>query len=179
MAADFGCRFAIVGHSERRIYHGENSSAVAMKVHRAVECNLIPIVCVGETLNQRESGETATVVSGQVEEVLDLITDTEASHLVIAYEPVWAIGTGKTATPREAADVHDLIRALLGARSGDLARIPLIYGGSVKAANAAELFRMRNIDGALVGGASLDPSEFVSICLSASRVHSQRISMLS
>jgi triosephosphate isomerase len=169
MAADFGCRFAVIGHSERRAFHGETSSAIAMKARRAVERNLTPILCVGETLEEREAGRTQQVISTQLNEVLDLLQLAEATQLVIAYEPVWAIGTGKSAKTGEAQDVHAHIRGLLRARDADLAATQLLYGGSVKATNAAGIFCEHDIDGALVGGASLDANEFAAISLAAGR----------
>ncbi len=170
MVEEFGCRYVIVGHSERRAYHGEEAVQIAMKVRRAVESQLTPILCVGETLEQREHGNTMAVVGEQLLDVLERITVEEARSLAIAYEPIWAIGTGKTATSAEAQQVHAHIRSVLTTRDLTLAALRLLYGGSVKAANAAELLGQKDIDGALVGGAALDPAEFSSICLTAEKI---------
>lgn len=162
-----GCDWVIVGHSERRQYFGETDSFVADKVSAALGSGLLPIVCVGETLAQREGGETLRVVKQQVEAFLDLIA--RASEAVaIAYEPVWAIGTGKTAGPAEAEEVHAAIRTWLAKKSQALAeRTRILYGGSVKADNAAALLGCPNVDGALVGGASLDAGSFGAIARAA------------
>jgi triosephosphate isomerase (TIM) len=175
MAAEFGCRYAIVGHSERRSYHAECSSVIAEKARRALEHGVIPVVCVGEALEEREAGKTRDVISMQVSEVLDSLSAAEARQLVIAYEPLWAIGTGKSATAAEAQEVHAHIRTLLATRDPELATTPLVYGGSVKAAAAMDLFRQPDIDGALVGGASLDPKEFIAIC-GAANPHQSTVS---
>jgi triosephosphate isomerase (TIM) len=167
MAAEFGCRYAIVGHSERRSYHAETSSVIATKARLALESDMTPVVCVGETLDERSAGRTMEVISAQVLEVLDLMSVDEARLLVIAYEPIWAIGTGRSATCAEVQDIHARLRTLLSARDPVLHMIPLLYGGSVKAASAVDLFRQPDIDGALVGGASLDSSEFIAICNAA------------
>lgn len=169
MIADFGCRYAVVGHSERRAYHSERSDQIAMKVRRALEKAITPILCVGETLEERESGESQEIVAQQMRDVLSILTQGEARRLVIAYEPVWAIGTGKSASPCEAQEVHRYIRANLEQHDPELGSVPLLYGGSVKGANASELFREHDIDGALVGGASLDVSEFTQIVSAASK----------
>jgi triosephosphate isomerase len=162
-----GCTWVILGHSERRQYFGETDSFVADKVSAALGSGLLPIVCVGETLSQREGGETLRVVKQQVEAFLDVIA--RASEAVaIAYEPVWAIGTGKTAGPAEAEEVHAAIRKWLADKSQALAdRTRILYGGSVKADNAASLLRCPNVDGALVGGASLDADSFGAIARAA------------
>jgi triosephosphate isomerase (TIM) len=162
-----GCTWVILGHSERRQYFGETDTFVAEKVSAALASGLLPIICVGETLAQRESGETLRVVKAQVEAFLDVIAQT--SHAVaIAYEPVWAIGTGKTAGPAEAEEVHSAIRTWLANKSDALAaRTRILYGGSVKADNAAALLGCPNVDGALVGGASLDPGSFGAIARAA------------
>jgi len=160
MLADFGCRWALVGHSERRARHGESDAAVAAKAAAALAAGITPVVCVGETLQQQEAGQTHAVIDGQLAPVLALGTDALA-RVVIAYEPVWAIGTGRTATPEQAQDVHALIRQRLQAAGAPEVRV--LYGGSVKASNAASLFAMPDIDGALVGGAALVASEFLSI----------------
>ncbi|MCP3728119.1 triose-phosphate isomerase [Paraburkholderia sp. CNPSo 3272] len=172
MAADFGCGYAIIGHSERRSNHAESASTIAMKAKRASEHGLVPIVCVGETLEEREAGRTALVVTTQVNEVLDLLPEAGPQNFVIAYEPLWAIGTGKSASGAEAQQVHACIRASLCGRAKRLKAVRVLYGGSVKASTAADLFRQPDIDGALVGGASLDAEEFVQICLAASGVTS-------
>ena len=162
-----GCSWGSVGHSERRQYFAETDAFVAEKVSAALGSGLIPIVCVGETLAQREGGETLRVVKAQVEAFLDVIA--QASQAVaIAYEPVWAIGTGKTAGPTEAEEVHAAIRTWLGNKAQNLAdRTRILYGGSVKADNAAALLGCPNVDGALVGGASLDPGSFGAIARAA------------
>ncbi len=165
MLREFGCRYVIVGHSERRAMHAEDSRLVARKVKAAQLGGLTPIVCVGETLAQRESGVTDAVVKEQLVAVIDEIGVAAVSGVVIAYEPVWAIGTGKTATPAQAQAVHATIRAEIAGRSASVAAsVKILYGGSVKAASAAELFAMADIDGGLVGGASLDSNEFLAIC---------------
>jgi len=160
MLTDFQCQWVLVGHSERRTYHGESDATVASKASAALASGLTPVVCVGETLEQQEAGQTAAIIERQLAMVLALGRDAVA-RMVIAYEPVWAIGTGRTATPEQAQDVHALIRAKLKAIGAPDVRI--LYGGSVKASNAASLFAMPDIDGALVGGASLVASEFLSI----------------
>lgn len=162
-----GCTWVIVGHSERRQYFSETDSFVADKVSAALESGLLPIVCVGETLAQREGGETLRVVKQQVEAFLDVIARS-AESVAIAYEPVWAIGTGKTAGPAEAEEVHAAIRTWLTNKAESLAeRTRILYGGSVKADNAAALLACPNVDGALVGGASLDPGSFGAIARAA------------
>lgn len=160
MVAEFGCRFAIVGHSERRRLHGESDRVVAAKAAAALDAGLTPIACVGEVLAERERGETARVVTGQIDALIRSL-DRRIGDCVVAYEPVWAIGTGRTATPDEAETVHALLRNRL--TSAGAGGVTLLYGGSVKAANAAALLSMRDIDGALVGGASLDADEFLAI----------------
>ena len=160
MVAEFGCRYAIVGHSERRQLHGETDATVGAKARAALEAGLTPIVCVGETLAEREGGKTQAVIERQAGALIDALGK-DAADLVVAYEPVWAIGTGHTASPDEAQAVHAALRAQLA--TAGTAEVSLLYGGSVKAANAAELFAMPDIDGALVGGASLDADEFLRI----------------
>jgi len=163
MLVEFGCRFVIVGHSERRALYGESSEVVAARAARAVRAGLTPIVCVGETLAQREAGQTMAVVGSQLNAVLDVL-GADAAKMVLAYEPVWAIGTGKTARPDEAQDVHAGLRALCAQRDGALAGgLKILYGGSVKPGNAAELFAMPDIDGGLIGGASLVAADFAGI----------------
>ncbi len=160
MLADFACRWVLVGHSERRSYHGESDSAVAAKTAAALAAGITPVVCVGETLQEQEAGNTHAVIDRQLAPVLALGAEAVAK-LVIAYEPVWAIGTGRTATPEQAQDVHAFIRQRL--QSIGAPQVRVLYGGSVKASNAASLFAMADIDGALVGGAALVASEFLSI----------------
>jgi triosephosphate isomerase len=166
MLAEFGCRYAIVGHSERRAMHGETDQLVADKAQAALGSGVTPIVCVGETLAQREAGETASVVKRQLSAVIHTLAHC-VSEMVVAYEPVWAIGTGLSATPQQAQEVHQLLRAQLQAASAQAARIRILYGGSVKPDNAAALFAEADIDGALVGGASLKANDFVAICRAA------------
>jgi triosephosphate isomerase len=160
MVAEFGARFAIVGHSERRQLHGETDALVAAKARAALAAGLTPIACVGETLVERERGDTESVVAREIDALTDALGD-DAARIVVAYEPIWAIGTGRTATPEQAQAVHENIHARLQ-RAG-AGEIPILYGGSVKAANAAALFAMPDIDGGLVGGASLDADEFLTI----------------
>lgn len=160
MLGDFGCRWALVGHSERRSLHAETDQAVADKAAAALKAGLVPVVCVGESLQQREAGETLAVIRRQLAPVLALGAEAVA-RMVLAYEPVWAIGTGRTATPEQAQEVHGAIRAAL--QELGVAQVRVLYGGSVKAANAASLFAMADIDGALVGGASLVAEEFLRI----------------
>ncbi|SMG47040.1 triose-phosphate isomerase [Paraburkholderia susongensis] len=165
MVTDFGAMLAIVGHSERRAYHRESAELVAVKTQRALEAGLTPIVCVGETLEEREAGSTEQVVGAQLDEVLAKLSAQEAARLVVAYEPVWAIGTGKSATAEQAQAVHAFLRARLAAKGA--ADVPLLYGGSVKPENAEELFRQPDIDGGLIGGASLKDQDFLAICRAA------------
>lgn len=164
MLVETGCRYAIVGHSERRARHGETDFRVAAKFAAANAAGLTPILCIGETLEQRDAGDAAEVVERQLRAVLDHVGADGFADGVVAYEPVWAIGTGRTATPEQAQEIHGVIRRVLGAAGGGLeARCRVLYGGSVKAANAAALFAQPDIDGALVGGASLDADEFLAI----------------
>lgn len=168
MLADLGCRYVIVGHSERRNVFGESDELVALKFAAAIKHRLAPIFCVGETLAERESAVTEAVVSRQLDAVLESCGIAALEQGVIAYEPVWAIGTGKTATPQQAQAVHAFIRARLAGSDRALAeRLQILYGGSVKAANAAELFAMADVDGGLIGGASLVAGEFTAICRAA------------
>ncbi len=164
MLADFGCKFVIVGHSERRQYHRESSEQVAKKFRAAVEHHLTPVLCVGETLSEREAGKSIDVVGQQLMAVIDECGLAMVSKGVVAYEPVWAIGTGETATPQVAQEVHAYIRDVLGPE-GDQIRI--LYGGSVNTQTAESLFEQKDIDGALVGGASLKAQDFVQICKAA------------
>jgi triosephosphate isomerase len=167
MLAEFGCAFVIVGHSERRALHGETDTLVAEKAEKALEHGLVPIVCVGETLAERDAGATESVVARQLTAAIDRLGD-RIGGCVVAYEPVWAIGTGKTASPQEAQAVHALLRSILRDRAGEGgAAVRLLYGGSVKADNAAQLFAEADIDGGLIGGASLKASDFIAICRAA------------
>jgi triosephosphate isomerase len=160
MVAEFGARYAIVGHSERRQLHGETDAVVSAKARAALAAGVTPIACVGETLAERERGDTDAVVARQVDALTDVLGG-DAARIVVAYEPVWAIGTGRTASPEQAQAVHAMLRARLAVAGA--AGIAILYGGSVKAKNAQELFAMPDIDGALVGGASLDADEFLMI----------------
>ena len=173
MLADFGCRYAIVGHSERRSYHAESDAAVAQKALRALDAGLVPIVCVGETLAEREAAQTGAVVARQLDAVVAVVAGVAKDaleHLVIAYEPVWAIGTGKTATPDMAQEVHAFLRSRLAAASASAASVVrILYGGSMKPDNAADLLAMPDIDGGLIGGASLKATDFLAIVDAASR----------
>jgi triosephosphate isomerase len=171
MLTDVGCRFVILGHSERRQLMGETDADVAKKLQAALAGNLVPIICVGETLSERQVGNTEKVVETQVRGSLEGLDDVRAAGIVIAYEPVWAIGTGLTATPDQAEAVHKLIRSLLGEMFSPeiAAQIRIQYGGSVKADNAAELLGQPNIDGALVGGASLKSADFLAIIAAANK----------
>jgi triosephosphate isomerase len=166
MLQEFGCRYAIVGHSERRQYHGESDQLVADKAKAALARGVTPIVCVGETLAQRESGDTEVVVKRQLSVVIHALAHC-AGEMVVAYEPVWAIGTGRTATPEQAQAVHALLRAQLAAATPRASDMKILYGGSVKPDNAATLFEQPDIDGGLVGGASLKAADFVAICRAA------------
>jgi triosephosphate isomerase len=165
MLVDMGCRYVILGHSERRTLFGETDAAVNAKTKAALAAGLVPIVCVGETLEEREAGRTAAVVTGQVQGSLAGLSPAELEKVVVAYEPVWAIGTGKVATPEQAQEVHALIRGLLARLASPevAARVRIQYGGSVKPDNAADLARQPDIDGALVGGASLKADDFLGI----------------
>ena len=166
MLAEFGCRYVIVGHSERRAFHRESDQLVADKAKAALAHRLTPIVCVGETLAEREAGQTAAIVKRQMSAVIHTLAHC-ISQVVVAYEPVWAIGTGKTATPDQAQAVHALLRAQLHAATEHAADMKILYGGSVKADNAATLFAQADIDGGLIGGASLKAGDFAAICRAA------------
>ncbi|HEX6019780.1 MAG TPA: triose-phosphate isomerase [Burkholderiaceae bacterium] len=166
MLAEFGCRYAIVGHSERRQYHRESDQLVADKAKAALARGVTPIVCVGESLAQRDAGDTDEVVKRQLSAVIHTLAHC-AGEIVVAYEPVWAIGTGRTATPEQAQAVHALLRAQLHAATGHAQRTRILYGGSVKPENARSLFAQPDIDGGLVGGASLKADEFIAICRAA------------
>ena len=162
MLRELGTRYVIVGHSERRQYHGETDAVVAEKAKQALAAGITPIVCVGETLAQRESGSTEEVVKRQLAAVIH--TNGHCiSEIVVAYEPVWAIGTGKTASPEQAQQVHAVLRAQLKAATAQPARIKILYGGSMNAANATELLGQPDIDGGLIGGASLKAADFLTI----------------
>jgi len=161
MITDLGCGYCIIGHSERRTYFHETNDTVNKKVKAALKHGLTPIVCVGERLEERDSGKTFDVVKDHVEGGLSGLTKEDALKVVIAYEPVWAIGTGRTATPEQAQEVHARLRSQLAAAGAK--DVPVLYGGSVKAANAAALYAMPDVDGGLVGGASLDANELLAI----------------
>ena len=167
MLKELGARYVIVGHSERRQYQGETDAQVAIKAQRALAAGLTPIVCVGETLREREQGETESVVSRQLSAVIQLNGE-RLVDLVVAYEPVWAIGTGRTATPEQAQTVHAALRALLAAADLQAAGVRILYGGSMNAGNAAELLAQPDIDGGLIGGASLKARDFLKIIETAS-----------
>jgi triosephosphate isomerase len=160
MLADFACRFVLVGHSERRTMHVESDQLVADKAHAALMAGVTPVVCVGESLAERDAGQAIAVITRQLAPVLALGSEL-VNKIVVAYEPVWAIGTGRTASPEQAQEVHAVIRAALKGIGAE--QVQILYGGSVKAANAASLFSMPDIDGALVGGASLVAEDFLAI----------------
>jgi triosephosphate isomerase len=166
MLRDVGVHYVIVGHSERRQYHGESDALIAEKAQRALAAGVTPIVCVGETLAEREAGRTEEIVKRQLAAVIH--TNGHCiSEIVVAYEPVWAIGTGKTASPEQAQQVHGVLRAQLRAASAHADRVPILYGGSMNAANAAQLLSQPDIDGGLVGGAALKAADFLSIIAAA------------
>jgi len=168
MLKDVGCRYVLVGHSERRQLFGERDALVARKFVAAQAQSLVPVLCVGETLEEREGDQTISVVSRQLEAVLAVTGVQALAKAVIAYEPVWAIGTGRTASPEQAQEVHAMIRAKVAERDATIGgSVRILYGGSVKASNAQELFAMPDIDGGLVGGASLKADEFARICAGA------------
>ena len=168
MVADFGCRYVIVGHSERRTLFGDSDTVVALKFAAVIKARLTPILCVGETLAEREAGVMEQVIARQMDAVIAHSGAAALGQAVMAYEPVWAIGTGKTATPDEAQAAHALIRERVAEHDMRVADgLPILYGGSVKAANAAQLFAMPDIDGGLIGGASLLAEEFAAICKAA------------
>ncbi len=166
MLKDFGCRYAIVGHSERRQYHAESDALVASKAQQALAAGITPIVCVGETLAEREAGQTTDVVKRQLAAVIHANGHC-ISEIVVAYEPVWAIGTGKTASPEEAQAVHSVLRAQLSAASAQAGRVKILYGGSMNAGNAASLLAQPDIDGGLIGGAALKANDFLTIVSAA------------
>lgn len=168
MLKDIGCEYVILGHSERRSLYGENDQLVADKFIATVNAGLKPILCVGETLEEREADQTLAVVGRQLKTVVEKAGIGMFAEAVIAYEPVWAIGTGKTASPEQAQDVHAAIREMVAESDEDTAaKIRILYGGSVNAANAAELFANEDVDGGLVGGASLKANDFIAICQAA------------
>ena len=165
MIKDFGANHVIVGHSERRSLYGETSEIVAEKTKAAIDSGLTPILCLGESLDQRESGKTESVVSEQLNKVIKMVGIEAFNNIIIAYEPVWAIGTGMTATPEQAQAVHKLIRDLLASSSQDIAdKTAILYGGSMNASNAVELISCADIDGGLIGGAALKAEDFLQIC---------------
>lgn len=166
MLAEFGCRYVIVGHSERRALHAESDQTVADKAKAAIAHRLVPIVCVGETLAERDAGQTDAVVKRQLSAVIHTLAHC-VPQIVVAYEPVWAIGTGKTASPEQAQAVHALLRRQLEAATANAGEMKILYGGSVKADNAAQLFGQPDIDGGLIGGASLKAADFAAICRAA------------
>jgi triosephosphate isomerase len=168
MLADFGCRYAIVGHSERRSYYGDTDAVVAAKFEAAMKANLIPILCVGETLDEREKNVTAAVVTRQLDAVISRCGIASLAKSIVAYEPVWAIGTGLTASPEQAQEVHALIRARVAREdAGVAAGLQILYGGSMKPGNAKELMAQPDIDGGLIGGAALVAADFIAICAAA------------
>jgi len=165
MLADFGCRYVIVGHSERRTYYGDTDAVVAAKFEAAQKAGLTPILCVGETLDERERNVTGEVVTRQMGAVVERCGIAALAQAVVAYEPVWAIGTGRTASPDQAQEVHAEIRAWVARASGEVAAgLRILYGGSMKPNNAAELMKQPDIDGGLIGGAALVAADFVAIC---------------
>src|SRR5580704_12348214 len=172
MLKDVGCRYVIVGHSERRRLYHEDDVLVARKFGAALQAGLTPVLCVGETLEEREANRTEFVVARQLEAVTAMNGVSSLSNAVVAYEPVWAIGTGRTASPQQAQAVHAYLRSRIDAQDAKMARhLRILYGGSVKASNAAELFSMPDVDGGLVGGASLSADEFLEICAAAAVRH--------
>lgn len=172
MLADAGCTYCIVGHSERRGYYGETNDVVAAKFRAAQAGGLIPILCVGETLEEREAGRMESVVAGQIDAVIGIAGVESLGAAVLAYEPVWAIGTGRTASPEQAQDVHRFIRERVAASDPGISEgVRVLYGGSVKPENAAGLFAQRDIDGGLIGGASLNAEQFLAICAACSTEH--------
>jgi triosephosphate isomerase (TIM) len=172
MLKDVGCRYVIVGHSERRRLYHEDDGIVARKFVAVLQAGLTPVLCVGETLEEREAHRTEAVVARQLEAVTAMNGVGSLAEAIVAYEPVWAIGTGRTASPQQAQDVHAYLRGRIGAQDAKMARhLRILYGGSVKAANAAELFSMPDVDGGLVGGASLSADEFLEICAAAAVRH--------
>ena len=171
MLNDFCCHYVIVGHSERRTLYGEDSKTVSYKFKAAQDAGLVPILCIGETLEHREAGLTEQVVSEQLDAVIELLGVDALESAVLAYEPVWAIGTGKTAKPEEAQEIHSFLRDILdNAQKGLGSLTRILYGGSVNVDNASKIFNEKDIDGGLIGGASLDADDFISICEVASKL---------
>ena len=171
MLAEFGCKYVLVGHSERRVLHGETDLQVAAKFAAAQRSGLIPVLCVGETLEQRDRGEMQAVLQRQLEAVLNSSGVAAFRHAVMAYEPVWAIGTGRTASPAQAQAAHLHLRALVASRDASVAEgVTIVYGGSVKPGNAQEIFSMPDVDGGLIGGAALVAVDFMAICSAAAAV---------
>jgi triosephosphate isomerase (TIM) len=172
MLKDIGCRYVIVGHSERRRLYHEDDALVARKYAAALQAGLTPVLCLGESLEEREAHRTEAVVARQLDAVTAMNGVPSLSEAIVAYEPVWAIGTGRTASPGQAQAVHEYLRSRVGAQDAKIARhLRILYGGSVKASNAAELFAMPDVDGGLVGGASLSADEFLEICAAAAVRH--------
>lgn len=168
MLRDFGCRYSIVGHSERRLYHKESSELVAQKVLSSLEIDITPIICVGETLSERESEQTKRVIEKQLEAILDILHSADLDRIIVAYEPVWAIGTGKIALPKIAQDAHLILRSKLATKNSEsAAKVKILYGGSMNSDNASGLMSMPDIDGGLVGGASLNAVDFLKIAIAA------------
>ena len=168
MLSDLGCRYVIIGHSERRQYFAETDQQVVEKINHAVAQGLTPIVCVGEDLDSREAGDALVTIAAQIAIVIEGLNPRVLAQCVLAYEPIWAIGTGKTASPEQAQEVHQSIRAQISASDVELgSEVQILYGGSVKESNAAGLFAQKDIDGALVGGASLEAQQFYNICEAA------------
>lgn len=165
MARDVGCEYTIVGHSERRILYGETNEIVAMKVRTALEADLTPVLCIGEELADREAGNTHNILQEQISVVVDMLGIEAFQSIIIAYEPVWAIGTGVVATTEQAQDAHKFVRDLLAKHSADIAvNVSILYGGSMNPSNCADLLACADIDGGLVGGASLNAEDFLTIC---------------
>jgi len=168
MVKDLGARYALVGHSERRQYHAESNELVAAKYAAAQAAALVPILCVGETLEQRDAGQTENVIAAQLDAVIKRSTAASLVGAVVAYEPVWAIGTGRTASPAQAQQVHEFIRGKVRHEDATISgSLQILYGGSVKPGNAAELFAQPDVDGGLIGGASLVAADFIAICAAA------------
>lgn len=168
MLREVGCHYVIIGHSERRQYYGDTNPIIAQKFKQALAAGLKPVLCLGETLAEREANQTEQIIASQLNAVIQVCSADEFNNAVIAYEPVWAIGTGLAATPEQVQSVHQFLRLTIRQWQASLAeRVQIIYGGSVKAANAAELLKLPDVDGALVGGASLKADEFVTICAAA------------
>lgn len=171
MLMEFGCTHVILGHSERRTYQGESNALVAKKVLRTLQAGMTPIICVGETLSERQAGRTDVVVGQQLDVVLQALEPADVTRIVVAYEPLWAIGTGITATPKMAQTVHEALRSMIASRNQDAAQqVRILYGGSMKPDNAAQLMAMPDIDGGLIGGAALKSEDFLAIAHAAQAV---------